>query len=148
MPKYKGIPTVDFMFLFWWTVQKLHYNREREREKKEGKKKKEKLITQLRKEHVLYVTGKPILKRFLSFFIVSLRKCTSPLVSFLLNFVWIRAFAVSGSFPASSQACQDSPQSQKHFLQEVEKGLRHLCYWIVHGQGEVEGKRVEGLFRS
>ena len=35
---------------------------------------------------MLCVTGKPIFERFLRFFILSLQKYTSPLVSFLLNF--------------------------------------------------------------
>lgn len=33
-PKHKRIPKIDFMFLFWWTVQKLHYNQTEKKNKK------------------------------------------------------------------------------------------------------------------
>lgn len=62
-------------------------------------------------EHVLYVTGKPLLKRFLSFLYLE-----SPEIHFFISFFpaefWIRAFAVSGSLPALSQAGQGGPQRQ------------------------------------
>ena len=70
------------------------------------------------------------LRDFKGSFILSLRKYTFPLVYFLLDFESGLLLCL-GPCLIHPLACQDSPQARSNFPQDVEKELRHLCYWVV-----------------